>query len=91
MTRIFRHFLILAFVFGLFSTSGCAMFGKKESKPDAASEQEVFEKERSEQEKMSDYAASAGRTNPREKIVADKGQTFLLSDKAKDIYNNLER
>ena len=90
--RVARCFLLISCLAGLFCLSGCAIFSKKEPKNDADPAAEaVLERERTEQEKMSDYAASAGRANPREKKEANKGETFLLSDTAKDIYNNLER
>lgn len=84
--------LSLAVLLILSSLSGCALFsGKKSAEPADTAEAAVFDRERTEQEKLSDFAASAGRTNPHEKKQADKGQTFLLSNTAKDIYNNLER
>jgi len=75
----------------LLPMTGCALFGKKE--PDAVKDPGVsaFEEERTEGEKMSDFAASAGRANPYEKKKAAPGDTFLFSDKAKEIYNNTER
>lgn len=70
--------------------TGCALFSRHKSD---GSEKEVsaFEQQRSDVDKMSEFAASAGRSNPREKKEADPGQTFLLSSKAKEIYNNTER
>lgn len=74
--------------------SGCALFsglrGDKNDEPIADQFDEV-EEPRSEGDKMSDYAASAGRANPNEKKKVDPGQTFLLSSKAKEIYQNTER
>lgn len=72
--------------------SGCAFFqrGAGKSAEDAAAES-AFETQRSEQEKMSEFAASAGRKNPNEKRSVPKWETFLLSDKAKEIYANTER
>lgn len=77
-------------ILAILSQGGCSLFkGHAEEKP--AAEDAVFDKQRSEQEKMSDYVASAGRENPKEKKEASRGQTFLLSDKAREIYNNTER
>lgn len=74
--------------------SGCALFsgfrGDKGGEPIADEFAEV-EEPRSEGDKMSDFAASAGRANPNEKKKVDPGQTFLLSSKAKEIYQNTER
>ncbi|MDO5553632.1 MAG: hypothetical protein Q4G68_07700 [Planctomycetia bacterium] len=70
--------------------SGCSLFkGTKKEAPDA--EKTVFEEQRSEQDNLAAFVASAGRANPKEKKEASPGQTFLLSSKAKEIYNNTER
>lgn len=89
-----RARLSLAFVAVLcpLLVSGCAMFSKDKSSDDKkAAEGSVFESQRSEEGKMSDFVASAGRKNPKEKKNVSLGETFLLSDKAKEIYANTER
>lgn len=70
--------------------AGCSVFkGMKKESPEA--EKTVFEEQRSEQDTLAAYVASAGRADPKEKKEASPGQTFLLSSKAKEIYNNTER
>lgn len=87
------------------ASSGCAIFNKKsdgnakinEFEEDAAetgsgkdSEDNFFDSERKKQSDMSDFVSSFGRKSKSKKDV-DPGQTFLMSDKAKEIYANTER
>lgn len=87
------------------ASSGCAIFSKKnnndakisEFEEDAEedgknndSEKTVFDSERAKQSDMSDFVSSFGRKSKTKKAV-DPGQTFLMSDKAKEIYANTER
>jgi hypothetical protein len=86
-------------------SSGCAIFDKKsdaDSKisefEDDAEEKEAaqdadasaFDEERKKQSGLSDFVSSFGRKS-KEKKEVDPGQTFLMSDKAKEIYANTER
>ncbi len=74
----------------LFPTSSCALFSG--FKKDAAEEEiSQFSDDRTEGEKMSDFAASAGRSDPTKKKKASAGDTFLFSSKAKEIFDNTER
>ncbi len=50
----------------------------------------AFETEREKQSGLSDFVSQFGRKSKTKKEV-DPGQTFLLSDKAKEIYANTER
>lgn len=87
------------------ASSGCVIFNKKtdndakisefeedpeESDEDKENETTVFDSERKKQSDMSDFVSSFGRKSKDKKEVAP-GQTFLLSDKAKEIYANTER
>ena len=87
------------------ATNGCALFGKKNEKDvkisefeedseenakNADSEGSVFDSEREKQSEMSNFVSSFGRKSQDKKAVAP-GQTFLMSDKAKEIYANTER
>lgn len=98
--------LSVALVAGLLGAStGCAIFDKKtdgdaklsEFEDDAKENVEtedadgaVFDSERKKQSGMSDFVSSFGRKSKNKKEV-DPGQTFLMSDKAKEIYANTER
>ena len=75
------------------TTVGCAgtTFWKKGDDNAKTTEEVLFDNQRSDQEKMSEFAASAGRKDPKEKKNVSKGETFLLSDKAKEIYAHTER
>ena len=83
---------VFLMILSLFS-GGCAFFHKGDGKEDekAVAEHSAFENERDNQNRMSDYVASAGRQNPKEKKSVSRGETFLLSDKAREIYANTER
>lgn len=87
------------------ASTGCAIFDKKtdndakiaEFEEDAETDEkkddadaDVFDSERKEQSNMSDFVSSFGRKSKNKKEVAP-GQTFLMSDKAKEIYANTER
>ncbi len=76
----------------LIGQTGCS-FSKKtaDTEDNKEKEQSIFEKERENQSSLAKFAASAGRENPNEKKKVSKGQTFLLSDKAREIYENTER
>lgn len=86
-------------------STGCAIFDKKtdndakisefeedmeENGKDKDSDGNVFDSERKKQSDMSDFVSSFGRKSKTKKEV-DPGQTFLMSDKAKEIYANTER
>ncbi len=76
--------------------TGCAIFKrekKSEIEPAEVSKKEsnAFETERNQQSELSDYVASAGRADPNKKKKATRGETFMLSSKAKEIYENTER
>lgn len=105
--RRFRNvFLIATFAAALLgASSGCAIFGKKtdndakisefeedseENDQNKDNETTVFDSERTKQSDMSDFVSSFGRKSKNKKEV-DPGQTFLMSDKAKEIYANTER
>ncbi len=68
---------------------GCAAMQKTGPKDDAM--EAAFEAQRSEQSKMSSFAASARKKGSGEEEPAGRGEMFLLSDKAKEIYANTER
>ena len=87
------------------ASTGCAIFNKKsdgdakisefendaeENAKNEDSEDSVFDSERKKQSDMSDFVSSFGRKSKTKKNV-DPGQTFLMSDKAKEIYANTER
>ena len=87
------------------AASGCAIFDKKsdgdakisefeddaeENEKNKDSEPTVFESERKKQSDMSEYVSAFGRKSKTKKEVSP-GQTFLMSDKAKEIYANTER
>jgi len=87
------------------ASSGCAIFNKKSNNDAKIAEFEedsedvgknedaetsVFDSERKIQSDMSDFVSSFGRKSKNKKEV-DPGQTFLMSDKAKEIYANTER
>ncbi len=89
----------------LVASSGCAVFGKKtdgdaqisefeenvnENADGDDSDASVFDSERKKQSGLSDFVSSFGRKSKDKKEV-DPGQTFLMSDKAKEIYANTER
>ena len=80
--------LTLCITFLLFG--GCALTQKNEPKEDAV--HAAFEAQRSQQTQMSNFAASAGKKkgSESEKPVGT-GETFLLSDRAREIYANTER
>lgn len=85
-------FLILALLISFFVFTGCAS-SKNKHEPEFEKEKEesVFDKESENQNELAKFAASAGRKDPNEKKKVSKGQTFLLSDKAREIYENTER
>lgn len=74
-------------------SGGCALFnrGNKGGEKDRAVMESAFDSQQEDQNRMSDYVASAGRQNPNEKKKVSGGETFLLSDKAREIYANTER
>lgn len=87
------------------ASTGCVIFNKKSNNDTKISEFEedpeddgktedgettVFDSERKKQSDMSDFVSSFGRKSKNKKDV-DPGQTFLMSDKAKEIYANTER
>ena len=98
--------LTAALIAGLLgASSGCAIFNKKsgddakiaefeeetaENESGKDSEENFFDSERKKQSDMSDFVSSFGRKSKNKKTV-DPGQTFLMSDKAKEIYANTER
>ena len=98
--------LSVALLAGLLgASSGCAIFDKKsdgdskisefeddaeENEKNNDAEPNAFESERKELSKTSDYVSSFGRKSKTKKEVSP-GQTFLMSDKAKEIYANTER
>ncbi len=98
-----RNFcLFLAFAL-VSSTIGCSTFknSKKENsshfddklKDEAqqtTEKERVFDSERARQDQLSEYVAQTGRSSKTKKKVSS-GDTFLLSDKAKEIYANTER
>ncbi len=107
LNRNFRNVALLAALASglLASSSGCAIFGKKtdndakisefEEEPEKDADNDdstatVFDSERKKQADMSNFVASFGRKSKSKKEV-DPGQTFLMSDKAKEIYANTER
>ncbi|MBQ6826602.1 MAG: hypothetical protein IJO46_01200, partial [Thermoguttaceae bacterium] len=97
----FRNAISLALlsVCLLGASSGCAHFSKKtdpnakisefeedsESVEDNGAKETVFDTERGKQSEMSDFVSSFGRKSKTKRTV-DPGQTFLMSDKAKEIY-----
>ncbi len=105
--RNFHNAILVATLASCFlgSSTGCAIFGKKSDnetkisdfeedseengKPEG-SDENVFDSERKKQSEMSDFVSSFGRKSKTKKEV-DPGQTFLMSDKAKEIYANTER
>ena len=106
-SRQFRNVVLTAALASCFlgASSGCAIFNKKsnndakisefEEDPEDAGKNEdgeetVFDSERKKQSDMSDFVSSFGRKSKNKKEV-DPGQTFLMSDKAKEIYANTER
>ncbi len=96
--RSFYFFLLATF----FSFQiGCSTFssGRKErisdfddgrQKKNEENHKNVFASERTRQSQLSEYMAQTGRSS-REKKNVSTGDTFLLSDKAKEIYANTER
>lgn len=86
---LFRLFLCLIAVG--FVASGCASFGHNKDKETKKTEKTAFDKARGEQSDLAAFTASAGRSNPKEEKKVHPGQTFLLSSKAKEIYQNTER
>jgi hypothetical protein len=105
-TNIRNAALSVAIIAGLLgASSGCAIFDKKSDGDARVSEFEedeerdeksqgkedsVFDSERKKQSDMSNFVSSFGRKSKNKKEV-DPGQTFLMSDKAKEIYANTER
>lgn len=73
-----------------FSSGGCALFHSKTENKETEAEKNAFEQVREDQGDLSEFVASAGRKDSKKKKV-DPGQTFLLSDTAKEIYANTER
>lgn len=86
-------------------TPGCSVLKNRKKRGDAGEEFEdeetecedrdseqtsIFDSEREKQSQLSEYAARTGRTSKEKKKIS-KGDTFLLSDKAKEIYANTER
>ena len=53
-------------------------------------ESSVFDSERKKQRELSEFVADTGRSSKSKKKVR-RGDDFLLSDKAKEIYANTER
>lgn len=105
--RNFRNVVLIAALTSVFlaASSGCAIFGKKNNDDAKVSEFEedpeksensgdsdvsVFDAERKKQSEMSDFVSSFGKKSKNKKEV-DPGQTFLMSDRAKEIYANTER
>lgn len=88
LTLMVGVLLCTAFVF---ATTGCSTFKGKKKEVVTEKEKTAFDTAREEHENLGEYVASAGRKNPKEKKEVDPGQTFLLSDKAKEIYRNTER
>lgn len=87
-----RIFLIIVLLTSFFVFSGCATTkNKHEEEFEQEKEASIFDKERENQNDLAKFAASAGRKDPNEKKKINKGQTFLLSDKAREIYENTER
>lgn len=60
-------------------------------KNDEEEDASVFDSERKKQKEMSDYVAQNGRSKDSKKKKISNGDTFLMSDKAKEIYANTER
>lgn len=98
-----RAFCLAIASVAFFGVAGCSTFkGKHKEHADAADFEEdeeveedggkesVFESERKKQSDLSEYVARTGRSS-KEKKKASAGETFLLSDKAKEIYANTER
>ncbi|MDD3587641.1 MAG: hypothetical protein PHQ75_10710 [Thermoguttaceae bacterium] len=73
------------------ASSGCSTFKGKKKEVATEKEKTAFDTAREEHANLGEYVASAGRKDPKEKKEVDPGQTFLLSDKAKEIYRNTER
>ncbi|MCF0233447.1 MAG: hypothetical protein HUK22_00550 [Thermoguttaceae bacterium] len=76
--------------------AGCALFEKgKKSKDEEFTDDEeygddAFSAERKNQESASDFVAKTGRGG-KEKREISRGETFLMSSKAREIYANTER
>ncbi|MDO4585669.1 MAG: hypothetical protein Q4C95_00060 [Planctomycetia bacterium] len=86
--KILESFLLIGIV--LFTFNGCALFGEKKSQKNNV-DVEIAKDNKSQEEDLGEYVASYGRSDPKAKKKIDPGQTFLFSDKAKEIYANTER
>ena len=99
-----RNFcLFLTFAF-FHSTVGCSLFKSEkkgrcsdfsdqfddEDQNQVTEKENVFDSERDRQSQLSEYLAQTGRSSKTKKKVSS-GDTFLFSDKAKEIYANTER
>lgn len=96
-----RFFELLLVASSSLSLGGCATFKSKKNRKEVSefeedeenkeepNEQSVFESEREKQSELSKYVAKTAKTEKKKKIKS--GDTFLLSDKAKEIYANTER
>lgn len=101
-----RRVFVCALALGITSClSGCSIFKsvskkadindcdfEEESDQESRSEKNVFESERENQKQLSEYVSQTGKTSkaPKKKKFS-AGDTFLMSDKAKEIYANTER
>ena len=80
---------------------GCSTLkGKKEKErpvhefddeEEETEQNDVFDSEREKQSELSDFLAQNGRKSKTKKSSVRRGDDFLLSDKAKEIYANTER
>lgn len=86
--KILGSLLLIGIV--LFTFNGCALFGEKKSQKNDI-DVEMAKDKKSEEEDLGEYVASYGRSDPKAKKKIDPGQTFLFSEKAKEIYANTER
>jgi|BioPla2DNA2_1021312.scaffolds.fasta_scaffold13551_3 arsenate reductase-like glutaredoxin family protein len=100
-----RRNLCLLLTFALiFTTTGCSTFKSIKSNlsnhgnefevgaevKEEEVEKSVFDSERERQTKLTEYVAKTGRSSKSNKKLSN-GDTFLMSDKAKEIYANTER
>ncbi len=104
--RLTRRSFCTALMLGLLCNAiGCSYFKsftKKDKEEDYAFEEDedaeneeekksIFDSERKKQKEMADYVAQNGRSKDSKKKKISAGDTFLMSDKAKEIYANTER
>ncbi len=88
--RFFSAILGASLILGACGCSTTKSQKKKKNEEFAEEDEDDAPKKRDQDSDMSDYVAKMGRGSKEKKKVS-RGDTFLLSDKARQVYENTER